>query len=55
MVLSLIFLKLASEKLGEVAADAFFKDQHPDVKADYIIANQLFNPTSRPLIHHALN
>ncbi len=29
--------------LGEVAADTFFKDQHPDLKADYIMANPPFN------------
>ncbi len=25
--------------LGEVPADTFFKDQHPDLKADYIMAD----------------
>lgn len=30
-------------KLGEVAADSFSKDLHPDLKADYIIANPPFN------------
>lgn len=29
--------------LGEVAADTFGKDQHPDLKADYIMANPPFN------------
>lgn len=29
--------------LGEVAGDTFFKDQHPDLKADYIMANPPFN------------
>lgn len=29
--------------LGEVAADTFSKDLHPDLKADYIIANPPFN------------
>lgn len=29
--------------LGEVAGDSFFKDQHPDLKADYIMANPPFN------------
>lgn len=28
---------------GDIAADSFFKDQHPDLKADYIIANPPFN------------
>ena len=28
---------------GDVAADTFFKDQHPDLKADYIMANPPFN------------
>jgi len=32
-----------SANLGEVAADTFFKDQHPDLKADYIMANPPFN------------
>ena len=32
-----------SAKLGEVPADTFFKDQHPDLKADYIMANPPFN------------
>ncbi len=32
-----------SGNLGEVAADTFFKDQHPDLKADYIMANPPFN------------
>ena len=29
--------------LGDVPADTFFKDQHPDLKADYIMANPPFN------------
>ncbi|MEF1309059.1 class I SAM-dependent DNA methyltransferase [Vibrio mytili] len=29
--------------LGEESADTFFKDQHPDLKADYIMANPPFN------------
>ena len=29
--------------LGEVSADTFFKDQHPDLKADFILANPPFN------------
>ncbi len=29
--------------LGEVPADTFSKDQHPDLKADYIMANPPFN------------
>nr|WP_320118474.1 class I SAM-dependent DNA methyltransferase [uncultured Marinifilum sp.] len=29
--------------LGDVPADTFFKDQHPDLKADYILANPPFN------------
>ena len=29
--------------LGAVAADTFGKDQHPDIKADYIMANPPFN------------
>lgn len=29
--------------LGDVAGDSFFKDQHPDLKADYIMANPPFN------------
>lgn len=32
-----------SGNLGDVAADTFFKDQHPDLKADYIMANPPFN------------
>ena len=28
---------------GEVAGDTFFKDQHPDLKADFIMANPPFN------------
>ncbi len=29
--------------LGERAADTFYRDQHPDLKADYIMANPPFN------------
>ena len=29
--------------LGEVPGDTFFKDQHPDLKADFIMANPPFN------------
>ena len=32
-----------SANIGEVPADTFFKDQHPDLKADYIMANPPFN------------
>lgn len=32
-----------SANLGDVAADTFFKDQHPDLKADFILANPPFN------------
>lgn len=32
-----------SGNLGEVAGDSFFKDQHEDLKADYIMANPPFN------------
>ncbi|KZN41035.1 type I restriction-modification system subunit M [Pseudoalteromonas luteoviolacea] len=32
-----------SGNLGEVAGDTFFKDQHEDLKADYIMANPPFN------------
>ncbi len=32
-----------SGNLGEVPADTFFKDLHPDLKADYIMANPPFN------------
>jgi len=32
-----------SANLGEVSADTFFKDQHPDLKADTIMANPPFN------------
>ncbi|EPJ45333.1 MAG: adenine-specific DNA-methyltransferase [Osedax symbiont Rs1] len=32
-----------SANLGAVAGDSFFKDQHPDLKADYIMANPPFN------------
>ncbi len=32
-----------SANLGDVPADTFSKDQHPDLKADYIMANPPFN------------
>ncbi len=32
-----------SADLGEFAADTFHRDQHPDLKADYIMANPPFN------------
>lgn len=32
-----------SANLGDVPADTFFKDQHPDLKADFILANPPFN------------
>jgi type I restriction enzyme M protein len=32
-----------SANFGEVPADTFFKDQHPDLKADSILANPPFN------------
>lgn len=32
-----------SGNLGDVAADTFAKDQHPDLKADFIMANPPFN------------
>ena len=32
-----------SANLGELPADTFFRDQHPDLKADYIMANPPFN------------
>ena len=32
-----------SANLGDIAADTFFKDQQPDLKADYIMANPPFN------------
>ena len=32
-----------SANFGDVAANTFFKDQHPDLKADYIMANPPFN------------
>ncbi|PKQ62528.1 DNA methyltransferase [Labilibaculum filiforme] len=32
-----------SGNLGDVPADTFFKDQHPDLKADFILANPPFN------------
>jgi len=35
-----------SANLGDVPADTFFKDQHPDLKADYIMANPPFNQSA---------
>ncbi len=32
-----------SGNLGDVAGNTFFKDQHPDLKADFIMANPPFN------------
>ena len=32
-----------SANLGDVPADTFFNDQHPDLKAEYIMANPPFN------------
>ncbi len=32
-----------SANLGEVPADTFADDQHPDLKADFIMANPPFN------------
>ncbi|WP_028671437.1 type I restriction-modification system subunit M [Saccharospirillum impatiens] len=32
-----------ASNLGDVPADTFFKDQHPDLKADFILANPPFN------------
>jgi type I restriction enzyme M protein len=32
-----------ASNLGDVPADTFFKDQHPDLKADFIMANPPFN------------
>jgi type I restriction enzyme M protein len=36
-------IRSISGNLGDVPADTFFKDQHPDLKADYIMANPPFN------------
>jgi len=36
-------IRSISGNLGEVPADTFFKDQHSDLKADYIMANPPFN------------
>lgn len=36
-------IRSISANLGDVPADTFFKDQHPDLKADYIMANPPFN------------
>ena len=46
-----------SGNLGEKAADTFSRDQHPDLKADFIMANPPFNQddwrTADELIHDA--
>lgn len=36
-------VRAISANLGEVAADSFLNDQHPDLKADFIMANPPFN------------
>lgn len=36
-------IRSIAANLGEVAADSFHRDQHPDLKADYIMANPPFN------------
>ncbi|MBW1937340.1 MAG: SAM-dependent DNA methyltransferase [Deltaproteobacteria bacterium] len=36
-------IRAISGNLGEVPADSFFRDQHPDLKADYVMANPPFN------------
>ena len=36
-------IRSIASNLGEVPANSFFKDQHPDLKADYIMANPPFN------------
>lgn len=36
-------IRSISGNLGEVPANTFFKDQHPDLKADFIMANPPFN------------
>ena len=36
-------IRSISGNLGEVPADTFFRDQHPDLKADFIMANPPFN------------
>lgn len=36
-------IRSISGNLGEIPADTFFKDQHPDLKADFIMANPPFN------------
>ena len=30
-------------KLGDQPADTFLRDQHPDLKADFVLANPPFN------------
>src|SRR6476620_741995 len=32
-------------KLGEQPADTFLRDQHPDLKADFVLANPPFTPS----------
>ena len=36
-------IRSIASNLGGVPANSFFKDQHPDLKADYIMANPPFN------------
>jgi type I restriction enzyme M protein len=36
-------IRAISGNLGDVAGNTFFKDQHPDLKADFILANPPFN------------
>lgn len=36
-------IRSISGNLGDVPADTFFRDQHPDLKADFIMANPPFN------------
>ncbi len=36
-------IRSISGNLGEIPANTFFKDQHPDLKADFILANPPFN------------
>ena len=36
-------VRAIAANLGEVNGNTFFKDQHPDLKADYILANPPFN------------
>ena len=44
-----------SANLGEVPADTFAKDQHKDLKADFIMANPPFNQKDwREKVNHCL-